>query len=229
MQTICRVPCLEDGLIFDLATLSVSPIRDRQKHAGRRAVVRVYLGAAKVRLQVDFGFGDAVSITPETAELPTLIDRVPAPVVRTYPRVVTIAEKFEAMVQLGRPNSRMKDFHDLWALSEAFAFDGTPLCEAIYTCFARRGTLWTSDIPDALTPAFYSDTDVQSRWRAYLRAGHFRTPPPAVLEQVGDRVRAFLGPVRESIVADVAFAAHWPAGGPWQPGTGANGGPTGDV
>jgi len=219
METICRVPCPEDGLAFDLATLSVSPIRDEQRYAGQRAVLRVRLGTARVRLQVDFGFGDVMSLAPEETEYPTLIDRVPAPVLRTYPRVATIAEKFEAMIQLGRRNSRMKDFHDVWALSEAFAFRGARLHEAISSCFARRGTPWTSEIPDALSPAFYSDADVRFRWRAYLRKGNFRTPPPEAFEQVGDRVRAFLGPVRESILGGEALDGHWPAGGPWLAGT----------
>ena len=229
METICSVPCPEDGLVFDLASLAVAPIRDEQKYAGQRAVLRVHLGKARIRLQVDFGFGDIVTITPEETEMPTLIDRVPAPLVHSYPRVATVAEKFEAMIQLGRRNSRMKDFHDIWALSEVFAFEGAPLREAVSSCFARRGTAWSSETPDALTAAFYSDADVQSRWRAYLRRGHFRTPPPEVFEHVGERVRAFLGPVRESIVEEASFEMSWPAGGPWQPEPGVPGEGEGDV
>ncbi|MGH9320524.1 MAG: nucleotidyl transferase AbiEii/AbiGii toxin family protein [Vicinamibacteria bacterium] len=229
MERICRVPCPEDALVFDLATLTISPIRDEQEFAGQRAILHAHLGKARIRLQVDFGFGDAVTIEPEDAELPTLIDRLPAPVVRTYPKVATVAEKFEAMVQLGRRNSRMKDFHDLWALSQAFAFDGAELRAAIAGCFERRGTGWTSEVPDALTPAFYSDADVQSRWRSYRRSSRFVTPPPERLEQVGERLRAFLGPVRESIMASAPFETHWPAGGSWQHGTYTGRGQEADV
>jgi hypothetical protein len=122
------------------------------------------------------------------------------------------------MVQLGRRNSRMKDFHDLWALSEAFAFDGPSLREAISRCFARRGTVWTVEIPDALTSAFYSDPDVDRRWADYLRKGQFRAQPPRAVQDVGERIVRFLGPLRESIVASSAFGRFWPAGGPWQAG-----------
>ena len=216
MEAICRMACPEDGLRFDLDSLSVAPIRDEQKYSGQRAVMRVFLGKARVQLQVDFGFGDALSVHPEEAELPTLIDRVPAPKVRVYPRVATVAEKFEAMVQLGRRNSRMKDFHDLWALSGAFAFDGRVLREAVDKCFARRGTPWTEEVPDALTPAFSAQLDLEVRWRAYRRKGHFRPAPPEVFGTIHDRIRAFLGPVRESIVASAPFDREWPAGGPWR-------------
>ena len=45
----------------------------------------------------------------------------------SYPRETVIAEKFQAMVQLGIANTRMKDFHDLKTLSELFDFDSGPL------------------------------------------------------------------------------------------------------
>jgi len=223
METIGRVPCPEDGLRFDLQGLSISPIRDEQKYAGQRAEMPVFLGKAKVRLQVDFGFGDALSVPAEEVELPTLLDRVPAPRVRAYPRVATVAEKFEAMVQLGRRNSRMKDFHDLWALSGAFAFDGEALRQAVADCFHRRGTAWMDPVPDALTTAFPADPDVDARWSAYRRKGRFRPRPPERFGEVCERIRAFLGPVRESLVSGKPFESEWPAGGPWK-GAGARAG-----
>ena len=85
----------------------------------------------------------------------------------------------------------MKDFHDVWALSGSFQFDGEDLGNAIASCFERRGTAWTTEVPDALTSSFYVDSDLQSRWRSYLRAGAFRTPPPASFEEIGEGVRKF--------------------------------------
>ena len=70
---------------------------------------------------MDFGIGDAVVPEPDEVRLPTLIDRVPAPRIRAYPRVAAVAEKVQAMAALGRRNSRMKDFHDVGSLSEALA------------------------------------------------------------------------------------------------------------
>lgn len=223
VETVCRIPCPEDGLNFDLTSLRISPIRPEEKYSGQRAALVAYLGKARMRLQVDFGFGDAVVPSPEQSELPTLIDGMPAPTLRVYPRDVSIAEKFEAMVTLGRRNSRMKDFHDVWALSQAFAFDGPVLHRAIEHCFTRRGTPWTAELPDVLGAAFYDDADVQSRWQAYRRAGGFREPPPEAFETVGERVRGFLAPVREAIIDGEPFAPHWPAGGPWTAKAGRGG------
>lgn len=164
METICNVPCPEDGLAFNLDSLAISPIRAEEKYPGQRAVLPARLGTARIRLQVDFGFGDAVTPYPEESPLPTLTGGVPTPRLRVYPLVASVAEKFEIMVHLGRRNSRMKDFHDIWALSDTFAFEGPTLRDAISRCFERRGTRWTAELPDALGPAFYSDADVRSRW-----------------------------------------------------------------
>lgn len=127
----------------------------------------------------------------------------------------SVAEKLEAMVSLDTRNSRMKDFHDVWALSMAFDFDGESLREAVAACFERRGTRWSDETPRALTPEFYRIAELGARWRGYLGVGGVLVPPPAQFEVVGEHIRQFLGPIRMSIVSQTPFAASWAAGGPW--------------
>jgi Nucleotidyl transferase AbiEii toxin, Type IV TA system len=50
-----------------------------------------------------------------------LLNDLPAPRLRIYPRYTVIAEKFHAIASLGIANSRMKDFFDPWVLNPAFA------------------------------------------------------------------------------------------------------------
>ena len=214
MRAVCAVPCPGDGLDFDLDTLSVRPIRAEQLYGGQRARLRALLGTARATVQVDFGFGDEV--TPQQARMPTLIDDLPAPDLLVYPLVSVIAEKFEAMVNLGIRNTRMKDFYDIWALAETFDIDGVALREAIVRCFERRGTEWTEEIPDPLTPEFYSNADRQQLWHAYGNVGTLLKPPPGFFDDIGLRVRTLLGPIRDSILSASSFERSWPAGGPWQ-------------
>ena len=216
MNAICSVTCPEDGLTFDIGSLAIAPIRAEMKYPGQRATLRAHLGKARILLQADFGFGDAIFPGPEESEYPTLIEGLPAPNVRIYPRVTAIAEKFEAMVHLGRLNSQMKDFHDIWALSISFPFDGLELGNAVAKCFERRGTAWTSELPDALAPAFYSDSGLQLLWSAYVRSGGFRIPPPGDFEEIGEGIRLFLRPVRDSIFIGEPFESIWITGGPWR-------------
>jgi hypothetical protein len=138
-----------------------------------------------------------------------MLPHLPRANIRAYPRETSVAEKFEAMVKLGRRNSRMKDFHDVYALSAAFAFDGTALRIAIKGCFDRRGTPWTEERPDALTTTFYQDNALPKRWQAYLRSGDILVAPPARFDEVGEQIIRFLGAVRDSIVAGEGFTGTW--------------------
>ncbi|MBX6330920.1 MAG: nucleotidyl transferase AbiEii/AbiGii toxin family protein [Gemmatimonadaceae bacterium] len=119
------------------------------------------------------------------------------------------------MIKLDTRNSRMKDFHDVWALAGAFAFDGEPLQRAVAACFERHGTPWTDEAPRVLTTAFFQTPDLEARWRNYLAAGSVLVPPPAQFGTIGERIIEFLGPVREWILSKDRPRATWSPGGPW--------------
>src|SRR2546427_268197 len=120
------------------------------------------LGSARVPLQIDVGFGDAVTPSAEVTTFPALLD-FPAPRVRAYPAASVVAEKFQAMVALGIANTRMKDFYDLYRLSETQAFDGETLAAAIGATFERRGTAIPTELPLALGDAFAGDAEPAPR------------------------------------------------------------------
>jgi hypothetical protein len=71
-------------------------------------------------------FGDAVVPPPALVTFPVLLPLDP-PSVRAYPREAVIAEKLEAMVTLDIRNSRMKDFYDIWFISQTWPFDRSTL------------------------------------------------------------------------------------------------------
>lgn len=110
----------------------------------------------------------------------------------------------------------MKDFHDVWTLSSAFAFEGSILLQSVVACFTRRRTDWITEMPDVLSSTFYADSDLQSRWSSYLRAGAFEASPPASFESIGERIQDFFGPLRDAVVAGAAYTAAWTPGGPWR-------------
>jgi hypothetical protein len=213
---ICAARCPEDALSFDLLNLTIEPIRPEDEYSGKRARFRAQLGSARIAVQLDIGFGDAIGGQLEEVVYPTMLPALPAPRLRAYPREIAVAEKFEAMVNLDTRNSRMKDFHDVWALANAFDFAGASLQKAIATCFERRATRLDNETPRVLTAAFYQMREIEQRWRRYLAAGAILISPPTQFEVIGDRIGQFLGPVRESIVAGRQFASVWLAGGPWR-------------
>jgi len=215
VEEICSISCTDDGLRFDLTELIVEDIRGNEEYSGKRARFLAFLGSARIRIQIDFGFGDVLVSGPQEIEYPTMLKELPAPRLRAYPRDAAVAEKFEAMVSLDIRNSRMKDFHDVWALSSTFAFDGATLQQSVAACFERRGTPWTDELPRCLTSAFYQDDAMQSRWRSYLQSGAVLVTPPAQFERIGERVISFIGPVRSSIVGGDRMRDAWRPTGAW--------------
>lgn len=121
-----------------------------------------YLERARIPMQIDIGLGDTITPRPVKTSFPTIPNR-PVPSVFAYPKETVVAEKFEAMVKLGIANSRMKDFHDVRALSQLFPFDGLVLAEATIRTFERRKTaLPTISAPQrAFTSEFSEDGSKQ--------------------------------------------------------------------
>jgi predicted nucleotidyltransferase component of viral defense system len=106
----------EDGLVFDVEGLRADAIREDVEYGGVRLRTIATLEKARIAVTIDIGFGDAIEPGAVLIDYPALLD-MPAPRLRAYARETVIAEKFQAMVALGRANSRMKDFYDIWVLS----------------------------------------------------------------------------------------------------------------
>lgn len=213
-QALCAVACDDDGLLFDASAVAVAPIREDQGYGGQRVTLRASLGQARVSLQVDVGFGDAITPAAEEVEYPTLLG-MPAPKLRAYPKETVVAEKVEAMVKLGLANSRMKDFYDVLVMARTFPFDGGKLCDAVRATFARRKTALPPTTPVALSEAFAADNSKVAQWRAFVTRNRLQERV-GELPEVTAALAGFLLPVLGAAEKGEDFQSAWPAGGPWQ-------------
>lgn len=212
-QDVCRVEAEEDGLAFDPAAVTGEIIKENADYSGVRISFEGKLERAKIPMQLDIGFGDSITPAPMEIEYPVLLDQ-PSPRLKGYPPETVVAEKFEAAVKLGMPNTRMKDFYDLWLMSRQFDFDGATLAKAVQATFARRSTELTTS-PTAFTPAFYDDAQKQTQWKAFLSRSNLTDAPKSLKEAI-DSAKALLVPLAEACVAKQEFRKHWKAPGPWR-------------
>jgi type I restriction enzyme, S subunit len=213
MREICAFAAPDDGLAFDTTPLSAEPIRDDAEYHGLRVKFQATLGSARIPMQIDIGFGNAIEPPARETDYPTLFD-APAPRILAYPHEAVVAEKLHAMVMLGERNSRYKDFYDLHVLARQFPFDGDRLALAVAATFARRQTRIDAALPAALTPRFFAADARAVQWRAYLTRNAL-PGAPADFAAVGELLQSFLGPIWRALAADRSFADPWPAGGPW--------------
>lgn len=167
-RSVCAI-AVDDGIVFDLDSVTGTEIRKEAGYGGVRIDVRATLDGARLALQVDIGFGDAVTPEAQPIDYPTLLADVPAPALRAYPKATVVAEKLHAVTILGMTNSRMKDFFDLWVLLHDATLDDAQLKHAIEATFARRQTAMPSILPIGLSDAFSADPTKQVQWRAFLQ------------------------------------------------------------
>jgi|SRR5215217_491912 len=192
LAEILTIPVEDDGVVFETDDLRLEPIRAGDEYGGARLRTTATLAGARVAVIIDIAFGDSVRPGLEEIDYPVLLDQ-PAPRLLAYAPETVIAEKLQAMVTLGRANTRMKDFYDVWSLAtQAPAKDPARLVEAIGATFARRRTALPAAPPDALTQAFATDPDKQRQWTAFA----------------GDIADA---PADLSVVVAAIAAAYWPA------------------
>jgi Nucleotidyl transferase AbiEii toxin, Type IV TA system len=156
ISEICGIT-VDDGMEFDAASITIEEISEDASYGGLRVRLVSRLGNARCTVQLDVGYGDAVTPGPEEAIYPTLLDDQPAPRLRVYPRAAVAAEKLEAIVSLGMANSRMKDYFDLRALAHEGVLDAQLLGDAIAAIFQRRGTAVPVDVPLGLSDEFARD------------------------------------------------------------------------
>ena len=110
------------SLVKDYATLDVDPdgltflgadgvvaeeITKDSEYKGTRIPLDARMNNVHLRIQIDFGVGDVVIPSPRLIEYPTFLGGDTIQLL-AYPVETAIAEKLQAMVALGGPNSRMK-------------------------------------------------------------------------------------------------------------------------
>jgi len=83
-RAILTQPVSDDGVAFDIAGLEATPIREDLEYGGVRVRTQATIAGARIPIQVDVGFGDAITPGPIEIDYPTLLD-APAPHLRAYP------------------------------------------------------------------------------------------------------------------------------------------------
>ena len=160
---------VDDGLVFDVTSVKGSVIRKEAGYSGVRVDLLAALDGARIALQVDIGFGDAVTPAPKLVDYPVLLTCLPAPQLRAYPKYTVVAEKLHAVCLLGMANTRMKDYFDLWVLLTEGGLDAAELQRAVEATFARRKLALPLAVPMGLSDAFAQDAAKQRQWSAFLK------------------------------------------------------------
>ena len=213
IRDVVNLDVEDDGILFNSETVTAVRITEDAEYEGVRARVQGNLGNACVSIQVDIGFGDVIIPGPSKVAYPVLL-YFPPPELYGYSMESTIAEKFQAMAKRGSINSRMKDFYDIWMLSQTFNFKGKLLAEAIRKTFENRKT--PISLNQALfDPEFINDRDKNIQWQGFIKKSKIKDAPKS-FNDVSAAIRVFIEPILISLIKGNAFKGVWNAPGPWK-------------
>lgn len=215
IKEVCQAKVVPDGLVFDPMTVAGQKIKEDADYEGVRVRFRGFLERARIPMQIDVGFGDAIYPKPKAIDYPTILD-FPKPLLKGYPAESVVSEKFEAMVKLGLLNSRMKDFYDLWLMTGRFDFDGPKLTEALQRTFSHRKTE-LPEKPPVFAEEIYDETsDRQTLWKAFLGKNQIVHAPEKLKDTAMVIEKFVAGPIK-AIHVKSEFDSKWKAPGPWKP------------
>jgi predicted nucleotidyltransferase component of viral defense system len=187
---------VDDAINFDLASVKGAAIRKDAGYGGVRVDLKASLDGARISLQVDIGFGDAVTPPALTVRYPSVLADMPAPTLRAYPKATVIAEKVHAITVLGMANSRMKDYFDLWVLLQDASLDDPQIQQALVATFERRNTPWPTQLPLGLSDMFAGDAAKLKQWQAFLKKNDLAHQTlPAVIDLLRRRLQACGWPI----------------------------------
>lgn len=214
VKEVCQAEVVSDGLLFDPTTVAGQKIKEGADYEGVRVRFRGFLERARIPMQIDVGFGDAIYPRPKAVDYPTILD-FPKPHLKGYPLESVVSEKFEAMVKLGLLNSRMKDFYDLWLMIRRFDFNGADLVEALKRTFAHRKTP-LPEKPPLFAEEIYDETsDRQTLWKAFLTKNQIKHIPEK-LKEIASAIENFLAEPVEAIFLQKKFDSERKTPGAWR-------------
>ena len=202
---ILAVPTGNDFISFK--ALPTEPIAANRKYHGVSTQITGYIKNVRVPFSVDIGVGDVIVPSAKERTIKTQLDDFDAPEIMTYSLESTIAEKLDAILQRFELTGRMKDFYDIYYLSQTFDFDGLKLQTAIAETLQNRGTDYNADSFKRITE-LVDDENMQSKWRFFLRS---LNNPDIPFSQVMDGITVFIEPVWEAFLKEEEFQKQWSA------------------
>ena len=202
---ILAIPTGNDFVTFK--ALPTEPIAANRKYHGVSTQITGYIKNVRVPFSVDIGVGDVIVPSAKERTIKTQLDDFEAPEIMTYSLESTIAEKLDAILQRFELTGRMKDFYDIYYLSQTFDFDGLKLQTAIAETLQNRGTDYNADSFKRITE-LVDDDNMQIRWRHFLKTLHTIDIP---FSQVMDGIAKFIEPVWDTFICEEEFQKQWSA------------------
>lgn len=159
---------IEDGMIFKIK--SVTPIMDEADYPGIRIMLDTAIETMHTPLKIDFSTGDVITPREVSYSFRLLFEERTISIL-AYNLETVLAEKLETLLARGTVNTRMRDYYDIYVLTntQEHNIDNTTLKEAFVNTSVKRGSIGLlSDVHLILKEVAESAVLIE-RWKNYQR------------------------------------------------------------
>ena len=192
---------------IEMTAKGFEEISTQRKYNGISAQILAKIKNVRIIFNIDIGIGDVITPYAKTASIQTQLTDFEKPEIWTYSLESVIAEKFDAILKRFELTSRMKDFHDIYYLSQNFNFEGQVLQEAIFETLYNRKTEYCAESLTRICQLI-DDESVGKRWKAFTK----KTPGIETdFTTVITGIQKFLEPVFIALIDKKQFLLNWTA------------------
>lgn len=167
ISEIVAVP-IDDGVKFVIK--SISEIMDEAEYPGLRVSLESYFDGVRTPLKIDISTGDI--ITPREIRYRfRLMFEDRSIEVWAYNLETVLAEKIETLISRTTTNSRMRDFYDIYILTQLYGtdLDIDVLTSALAATAGKRGHTELLKDAEKIISDVQSSGELQELWRAYQK------------------------------------------------------------
>jgi hypothetical protein len=178
----------DDGVVFDVDTITVQDIREQAEYPGLRMRVTAHIGRWNGKVAWDVSTGDPIVPAPRQVR----VDRVLGPPITMlgYAPETTLAEKGVTILERGITSTRWRDYVDIVQLARR-GVDEDELLRSARAVARYRGVTLEAVAPFLVGYAAFA----QSKWAAWRRKEHLQAVSEANLDDQVALVAGFLDPV----------------------------------
>jgi len=167
VEVITALP-LDDGMTFEIK--SVASIMEEDDYPGIRIMLNAMLENMNTPLKLDFSAGDVITPHEIIYSYPLLFENRTIDIL-AYNAETVVAEKMETILARGTANTRMRDFYDVYALTNVPAnpIDPVTVRQAFRNTSEHRGFAALAQDAALILREIQGNAVMAGLWKKYQR------------------------------------------------------------
>ncbi len=171
VNEIISIP-LDDEIRFEI--LDAEEIMEGADYTGVRLSLRAKLDTMKIPVKIDISTGDVITPAEVLYSYKLMFEEREIELL-SYNLITILAEKIETVISRGTANTRLRDFYDIYILSELYAdrVDKAMLAVAIKSTSTKRGSQEVVKDSVTIIDELRSDPGMKSQWVNYQKKNDY--------------------------------------------------------